>query len=102
MEGLIAFTFRKALKVLIETEISSKCNNKGKWPGFYRCVFLSTCFVNLMLMSPVNKICGASKKKGKISAPLQRSQDTVGVIWGCTAKVCLFWVIICFLINNNH
>lgn len=94
MEGLIAFTFRKDLKVLIETEISSKCNNKAKWPGFYRCVFLSTCFVNLMLMSPVNK--------GKISAPLQRSQDTVGVIWGCTAKVCLFWVIICFLINNNH
>lgn len=82
MEGLIAFTFRKDLKVLIETEISSKCNNKAKWPGFYRCVFLSTCFVNLMLMSSMNKICGASKKRGKIAAPLQRSQDTVGVIWG--------------------
>lgn len=79
MEGLIAFTFRKDLKVLIETEISSKCNNKAKWPGFYRCVFLSTCFVNLMLMSPVNKICGASKKKGKITALSGHSRGYLGL-----------------------
>lgn len=41
VEALIASSFRSVVEVLIEPEFSPKYDNKTKWAGYYRFVFLT-------------------------------------------------------------